>query len=106
MLSYDVAHVIKKEDDDVSLDNWVAPALDCYAVQETEVFRSGSRNTRNVYKIASGEPPEAFFEIPPEYIPRSPQQLENEYKFRFGASFWREPAAFNAQRRYERGLAH
>ena len=103
MLSYTVARVAKKEDG-LTLDNWVAPALDCYPIEETEAFASGSRNTRSVYKVEMGEPAEAFFEIPPEYIPRSPQQLEAEYKFKFGVPFWGEPGVSNAQRRYEHGL--
>jgi hypothetical protein len=104
MLSLDVARVAKREDG-AAVENWVAPALDCYPIQETEIFPSGSRNTRSAYKIEMGEPSDAFFEMPPEYIQRSPQQLENEYKFKFGVAFWGEPAASNMQRRYEHGLA-
>ncbi len=103
MLAYGVTRVVRKEDDD-TMDTWVAPALDCYPLQETETFTTGPHNSRIVYKVEPGEPPAAFFEIPPEYINRSPRQLEVEYKFLFGEAFWGEPAASNVQQRYERSL--
>src|ERR1039457_7482254 len=74
MLSYTVARVAKKEDG-LTLDNWVAPALDCYPIEETEAFASGSRNTRSVYKVEMGEAAEGFFLIPPQAIPTPPHQL-------------------------------
>jgi len=103
MISYDVARVVRKHEG-VSVESWVAPALDCFPLLETETFPSGSRNTRTVYRIEPGEPPDSLFAIPPDYVLRSPQQLDAEYKFKFGVPFWGEPAVSNVQRRYERGL--
>ena len=57
---------------------WVAPALDCYPLKETQIFR-GSHNEITVTGVAEGEPPANLFTVPSNYIERPPSQVDAEY---------------------------
>jgi len=63
----------------ISVEDWVAPALDCYALQSIAVRlrKDGSmlRNVKRVVDVAKGEPDERLFEIPSDYVERSPSEV-------------------------------
>ena len=62
-----------------SVSRWVAPELNCYALRETAVSEHGSRTEFQVEKLEIGDPPDAMFEGPPDYVERSPAEIEALY---------------------------
>lgn len=66
---------------------WAAPALNCFALKE-EITREckiciNSRNTREALLVSEGDPPSALFEIPTNYVERTPSQVFAEFAGRF-----------------------
>jgi hypothetical protein len=55
---------------------WVAPELDCYPMESSIVFRSGAHNETKVTSIQEGEPPDSVFQVPPDFVERSPEELQ------------------------------
>ena len=58
---------------------WVAPALDCYPLRETQISRWGSHNEITVTAVAEGEPSAKFLTVPANYVERPPSQVDAEY---------------------------
>lgn len=104
MLGFEVVRIIRKTESETT-ESWVAPELNCYPLQENITFSGGAHNEAKVMKIDAGEPPQVFFEVPDEFVKRSPLQLDAEYKIKFGHGFWGERAMGNTQKRYYRGPA-
>jgi hypothetical protein len=55
---------------------WVAPELDCYQMESSILFRSGSRNETKVTSVQEGEPPDSLFQVPQDFVERSPEDQE------------------------------
>ena len=64
-------------------DQWVAPALNCFALADTYTFGDGGWNESKVIRIVEGEPPEGWFAVPKGYTERSPSQVTAAYAKRF-----------------------
>jgi hypothetical protein len=58
---------------------WVAPELDCYRLESSILFRSGSHVETKVTSIQEGEPPDSLFQIPPDFAERSPTDQQALY---------------------------
>lgn len=82
---------------------WVAPELDCLALEETQTFTNGSRNTFVVEKIEVGTPPPSLFDVPGGYAERSPKEVEALYRAKYnGQVFLGDLGVTNVERRYQR----
>lgn len=79
MLGYLVVPITTSESDGDGGTKWVAPALDCYPLKETQLSRRGSRNEFAVTAVAEGEPSAALFTVPANYVERPPSQVDAEY---------------------------
>jgi hypothetical protein len=66
---------------------WRAPALNCFALKEEMILRCetcpGARNTREALLVSEGDPSSALFEIPANYVERTPSQVFAEFGRRF-----------------------
>jgi hypothetical protein len=106
MLGYSVIRT--EESDDVErIVRWVAPDLDCYPLEKTTWFleprRGGDFQDTMVSKIEPGEPPSSSFELPRDYIERSPLQIESEFTAKFsGHPFFGNHIAQDAEKQYRR----
>ena len=58
---------------------WVAPELDCYRLESSTLFQSGSRVETRVTSIQEGEPPDSLFQVPPDFVERSPEEQQALY---------------------------
>ena len=65
---------------------WVAPELDCYRLESSILFRSGSRVETKVTSIQEGEPPDSLFRVPPDFAERSPEDQEALYAQKYPGS--------------------
>jgi hypothetical protein len=66
---------------------WVAPELNCYVLRKSASLSDGPHNEIEVTDLTEGEPPPAMFDVPAEYVERSPSQLSAEWAARFGQPF-------------------
>jgi len=64
-------------------DRWVAPALNCFVLAETNTSPFGSRNETEVINIFEGEAPGSWFTVPEGYTERSPSQVAAAFEARF-----------------------
>jgi hypothetical protein len=72
---------------------WVAPELNCYVLRRSASLSDGPDT--------EGEPPPAMFDVPAEYVERSPSQLSAEWAARFGQPFLgRESTVQRLDQRY------
>ncbi len=87
LLGYEVVRVVEvnpgHKDEKESIDQWVAPALNCFPLFETASLSSGPHNERQVTTLIEGEPPDSMLVVPPEYIERSPSQVAAAYAAKF-----------------------
>ena len=67
---------------------WVAPELGCYALRRSETRSDGPHNEFEATSITEGEPPAWMFQVPADYVERSPSELSAEWAARFGQPFW------------------
>ncbi len=73
ILGYEVVRIVR--DVGFGIDtSWVAPALDCYPLEDDFLFRSGSHSETKVTSIQEGEPPDSAFQLPPDFVERSPEE--------------------------------
>jgi len=66
---------------------WVAPELNCYVLRKSASLSDGPHNEIEVTDVTEGEPPPTMFDVPAEYVERSPSQLSAEWAARFGQPF-------------------
>lgn len=78
MLGYDVIEVSESKKAGTEID-WVAPALDSFALRS--VFRTpdGGRDDFDVSEVQEVNPPANLFEVPPGYVERSPKEIQALY---------------------------
>lgn len=92
MLGYDVVKVVEESagphGSEETMVAWVAPELGCYSLRRSESGLHGSHNEIQVTSVTEGEPPAEMFEVPAEYVERSPSQLSDEWEAKFGERFW------------------
>jgi hypothetical protein len=69
------------------LTQWLAPALNCFALKETMTFHqpdsASSRTTTEAVLVKVGEPSKSLFDIPAGYVERTPSQVFAERARRF-----------------------
>jgi hypothetical protein len=77
---------------------WVAPQFDCLALEQTEDYPDGAHNNRSFVSLHVGVPPQSLFEIPADYIERSPIAFEAAFEARFpGHRIWYNPSIIRAK---------
>lgn len=91
ILGYEVVKVTRRIEDAniVTIEEWVAPALDCYPLRSVTSLRAkdgtpGPRNEHEVVVVIPGEPEASLFEVPSNYTERSPSQVMSEWARRRG----------------------
>ena len=92
ILGYDVVKVTtqysvskgRKE----TIEAWMAPTLGCYSLRRSEVGSNGPHNEFEATDVIEGDPPSSMFEVPADYVERSPSELSAEWEARFGKEFW------------------
>jgi hypothetical protein len=108
ILRYDVVKITEQyrapNNGSETIEAWVAPDLDCYHLREFDSRSDGPHNEIEVTDLTEGEPPTDMFDVPPEYVERSPSQLSAEWAARFGEQFWRNES--QAKRLDQRYYAH
>jgi hypothetical protein len=72
----------------MTIESWMAPTLGCYSLRRSEVNSDGPHNEFETTDVVEGDPPSSMFEVPADYVERSPSQLSAEWKARFGTEFW------------------
>jgi hypothetical protein len=82
VLGHKVYQIVSREHD-IEDSRWVAPDLNCFPLEKTEVFPSGAKNVTTVVKVDEGEPPDSIFTPPARYVERSPAQVESVYEKMF-----------------------
>jgi hypothetical protein len=86
------------------IEAWVAPELNCYPLRESDSLSYGPHNEIEVADLTEGEPPSAMFDVPPDYVERSPSQLSADWAARFGQPFLHDEST--VKRLDERYYAH
>lgn len=87
MLNYDVVRTRTEGRSDAQ-EQWVAPYLSCFALKEIYSKNGGAWNDKTVVDVTEGEPPYSMFEIPPDYVERSPSQIAALWSAMFPGSKW------------------
>jgi hypothetical protein len=102
LLDYDVVRYKSEWDSkDPDLDDeWIAPELACFAMKDIFTAGDGPWNRKTVVSLKEGEPSSSLFEIPPDFVERSPDQLNALWKSTFGAPFLPDNALANLQSQY------
>ena len=90
--------------------SWVAPDLDCFPLRQTVTFlepaHAGLHHEDVATKIDEVEPPSSMFDVPWDYIERSPAEIQAEYSRKFGGvQFW-GTSVDDAERQYRQHQAH
>ncbi len=87
LLGYEVRKVKKDLGSGTQLELLMAPALDCFELEEHWTFDPAGgpkyRGTRQALYVIEGEPPAALFAIPATYVERAPSQVAAEFVRRF-----------------------
>ena len=95
MLGYQVRKVVKDSlstsDRKVRFEAWLAPALNC---DPLKTVNWGARNDGPFFmleeivvtSVTPGDPDAALFEIPANYVERSPGEVQAEYARRYNVS--------------------
>ena len=87
VLGYEARKVQKQLGGGTRLELQMAPALDCFELEENWTFDPPGgpkyRGTRQALYVIEGEPPPALFEIPASYVERAPSQVAAEFVRRF-----------------------
>jgi hypothetical protein len=87
LLGYEVRKVQKQLGSGTHLELLMAPALDCFELQEAWSVGPAAgpkhRVTRQALYVIEGEPPAALFEIPAGYAERAPSEVSAEFVRRF-----------------------
>ena len=87
LLGYEVRKVQKELGAGTLLELLMAPALDCFEVQENWSVGPGNgpkhRVTRQALYVIEGDPPAALFEIPATYVERAPSEVAAEFARRY-----------------------
>jgi hypothetical protein len=81
-------------------DDWMAPDLACFTLREIYSVSDGPWNRRTVISLVRGEPPSSMFDIPANYVERSPSELSHIWKTLFGAPFLRDGSLNAYEKRY------
>lgn len=78
----------------------LAPALKCFSMESVETDGMGAKTVTTVTSLSIGSLPDSTFEVPAEYVERSPAAMEQEYKARFGKPFWGETLNRSMEQNY------
>jgi len=91
LLDYEVRKVHKQflgpPESEISVDFFMAPALDCFALREEATIGPAAaprtRMTRQPLFVLEGKPAPSLFEIPSDYVERSPSEVAAEFERRY-----------------------
>jgi hypothetical protein len=75
VLGFDVVH-LRGEPPGAGfyVDRWSAPALNCFVIRE-ELASSEYKQVRSTVSVHLGEPDPSLFEVPGNYVERSPSEI-------------------------------
>jgi hypothetical protein len=101
MLGYRVVKIVTKYGGDTKT-IWVAPALDCYALESEFTTHDGRRRTELVTALREGQPTDDLFEVPAGYVVRTPAEIQAQYSQRIpGAAYLSERDVERLMNRYK-----
>jgi hypothetical protein len=104
MLNYDVVRG-KDEYRKATADKWLAPSLSCFKLKEVYSTADGAWNEKIAVSLTEGEPQASMFEIPSDYIERSPSQIADVWTVVFPGSIWMsDQAATSFDKNYFRHM--
>jgi hypothetical protein len=104
MLNYEAVRD-KTEYQKSTSDRWFAPNLSCFTLKEVYSTASGAWNEKNAVSLIEGEPKASMFEIPPDYVERSPSQIAAAWTAVFPGSVWMsDKAATSFDEKYFRHM--
>src|SRR5580693_8166171 len=104
MLNYDVVRG-KDEYKKSTADKWLAPYLSCFTLKEVYSTTDGAWNEKTAVSLTEGEPQASMFEIPSDYIERSPSQIADVWTVVFPSSIWMsDQAATSFDKNYFRHM--
>jgi len=83
VLGYQAVKVQEQLAGGMVLDLLMAPALDCFALEEHWNFAPGAKGTRQALYVVEGEPAPALFGIPATYVERLPSEVAAEFARRY-----------------------
>jgi hypothetical protein len=85
-------------------ERYIVPELRCFSMHTIDQRSDGATTEEEVVSFQEGEPLASYFDVPPDYVDRSPLELNEAYakKFGKGQEFWGEPALKGMERRYQR----
>jgi hypothetical protein len=84
-------------------DEWLAPSLACFTLKEIFAVSWGGWNRRTVVSLTEGEPPSSMFDIPPEYVERSPSEMVVKWSDTFpGSKYLPDSSIRNMDQQYYR----
>jgi hypothetical protein len=81
-------------------DDWMAPDLACFTLKEIYSVSDGPWNRRMVISLVRGEPPQSIFNIPVDYVERSPSEISDIWKAFFGVPFLSDSSLNAYEKRY------
>jgi hypothetical protein len=100
ILGYEVVRIVRNLGYGVDT-RWVAPALDCYPLESSVLFRSGAHNETKVTSIQEGDPPDSAFQVPTDFVERSPEELQAVYAQKYpGLKFFGDKEMETMKARY------
>jgi hypothetical protein len=105
MLGFKVIEVEVDKTEHSITKEWVAPALNCFALKHTFVENEALRTNLEVTSIDLSEPDRALFEVPPGYERVSPLEMEARYKARFPKNELYGRSVYKLEERYQSAVA-
>jgi hypothetical protein len=83
------------------IESLVSAELGCLVLKDTAVHPSGARSETVINQLTVGEPPEEMFQLPADFVERSPEQVEHEYRLMFpGNKLFGDVALKGMEQRY------
>ncbi len=62
---------------------WVAPDLGCLELRRSAKAPGGAHNEFEVTELQLGDPSDALFQTPGDYVERSPADIEREFEAKY-----------------------
>jgi hypothetical protein len=105
-LGLEVIDVEVEHDERSIIEEWVAPALQCFALKRTEVIDGNLRQRIQAVSVQLGEPDAGAFELPAGFARVSPLEMEDLYRARFpGRELFGSRIGRRLEEEYQRALS-
>jgi hypothetical protein len=104
-LGLELLEVEVERDERSVLEEWVVPALQCFALKRTEVLDGNLRVRIEAVSVQVGEPDESAFEPPIGFARVSPREIEDLYRAKFPGRELFGSQAVKMEEQYRRALS-